>query len=328
MIQVEEIERIRRAYFLEGQSIRAIARQYRHGRRVIRRAIASAAPPQYQLQTPKPAPVLGPYQSRIDDLLAESERQPRKQRYTARRIFHLVQAEGYAGSESTVRRYVSARRQARRPAEAFLPLEFDPGQDAQVDWGEAQVVVGGETVTAQVFVMRLNYSKARFAVAYPHQQQEAFLDAHLRAFHFFGGVAHRITYDNLKTAVLTILEGRNRQEQHAFIAFRSHYLFESRYCTPGQAHEKGGVEGDIGYVRRNFLVPVPQVESWDALNQQLRDACQQETMRQLRGEPATIAAMWEAEKALLLPLPSHDYSPCSSHPVKADTYSLVTFQTN
>lgn len=328
MIQVEEIEQIRRAYFIEGQSIRAIARQHRHGRRVVRRALASAEPPQYQRQGPKTAPVLGPYQVRINELLAESERQPRKQRYTARKIFHMLQNEGFLGSESTVRRYVSSQRQARRQPEAFLPLEFDPGQDAQVDWGEAQVVVAGERVTAQVFVMRLNYSKTRFAIAYPHQQQDAFLDAHIQAFHFFGGVTHRITYDNLKTAVYEILEGHNRQEQQTFIAFRSHYLFESHYCTPGQAHEKGGVEVDIGYVRRNFLVPVPHVASWDELNQQLREACLRDTVRQLRGEPAAIAALWETEKPLLLPLPAHDFQPCTSHPVKADAYSLVMFQTN
>ena len=242
MIQVEEIEQIRRAYFIEGQSIRAIARHYRHGRRVIRRAIASAEPPEYQRQAPKTAPVLGPYQTRIDELLTESERQPRKQRYTARKIFHMLQNEGYPGSESTVRRYVSTQRQAQRQPEAFLPLEFDPGRDSQVDWGEAQVVVDDEPATAQVFVIRLNYSKTRFAIAYPHQQQDAFLDAHIQAFHFFGGVTRRITYDNLKTAVYKILAGHNRQEQQTFIAFRSHYLFESRYCTPGQAHEKGGVE--------------------------------------------------------------------------------------
>jgi transposase len=328
MIQVEEIERIRRAYFIEGQSIRAIARHYRHGRRVVRRAIAQADPPRYQLQTPKAAPVVGPYQARIDALLAESERQPRKQRYTARKIFHLVQDEGYAGSESTVRRYVSVQRQAHRKPDVFLPLEFDPGQDAQVDWGAAQVVVDGEQVTAQVFVMRLNYSKARFAIAYPHQQQEAFLDAHIQAFHFFGGVPHRITYDNLKTAVYSLGEGHQRQEQHTFITFRSHYLFESHFCTPGQAHEKGGVELDIGYVRRNFLVPVPRVAGWAELNQQLGESCLRDTARQLRGEPATIAAMWDMEKAALLPLPAHDYPPCSCHPVKADAYSLVTFQTN
>lgn len=161
--------------FHRRASIRAIARHYRHGRRVIRRAIASAEPPEYQRQAPKTAPVLGPYQSRIDELLAESERQPRKQRYTARRIFHMLQDEGYRGSESTVRRYVSTQRQTQRQPEAFLPLEFDPGRDSQVDWGESQVVVGEEPVTAQVFVIRLNYSKARFAIAYPHQQQDAFV---------------------------------------------------------------------------------------------------------------------------------------------------------
>lgn len=154
------------------------------------------------------------------------------------------------------------------------------------------------------------------------------MEGHIQAFHFFGGVPRHVTYDNLKTAVLRILEGQSRQEQEGFISFRSHYLFESRYCTPGQAHEKGGVENDIGYTRRNFLVPMPKVESYQELNEHLRQACLQDTQRRMRGQTQKIVELWEEEKRSLLPLPSHDYRACRSRAVKANPYAQVVFETN
>ena len=187
MIKVEDIEAIRRAYFIEGLSIREIARKLHHGRRLVKKAIADAGPYQYQLQKPRPAPVLGPYRDRINELLIESEQQPRKQRYTARRIYRLIRAEGYQGSESTVRHYVGPIRKAMRRPDAYLPLEFDPGQDAQMDWGEATVEIAGERQIVQLFVMRLNHSRVRFVMAFPFQKQEAFFEGHIQAFRFFDG---------------------------------------------------------------------------------------------------------------------------------------------
>ncbi len=169
-----------------------------------------------------------------------------------------------------MRRYVGKKRKAMRRPDAYLPLEFDPGQDAQMDWYEAIVEMAGERRKVQVFAMRLNHSRARFVMAFPFKKQEAFFEGHIQAFRFFDGVPRRITYDNLKTAVYRILRGRNRQEQEAFVAFRSYYLFESNYCTPGEGHEKGGVESDVGYTRRNFLTPVPKVGSFAELNEHLQ----------------------------------------------------------
>lgn len=141
------------------------------------------------------------------------------------------------GSEVTVRCYIGQQRRIRKARPAFLPLEFDPGQDAQADWGEAVVELAGERATVQFLALRLNHSHARFVMAFPFQKQEAFFEGHIQAFRFFGGVPHRITYDNLKTAVFQVLKGHNRREQQAFTGFRSHYLFDSYYCTPAQGHE-------------------------------------------------------------------------------------------
>ena len=289
MKTVEDYEKIRKAYYVEGQSIRAISRQMRYSRKLIRQALEGAEPKGYQLKGARQAPVLGSYHARIEELLKESEKMPRKQRYTAHKIYQLVQAEGYRGCESNVHTYVSQKRRAGKHRTAYLPLEFDSGQDAQVDWGEAQVEINGVRQTAQMFVMRLNYSKARFVVAFPFQKQEAFFEGHIQAFHFFGGVPRRITYDNLKTAVFRILEGHHRQEQRAFSAFRSHYLFESHYCTPAQGHEKGGVESDVGYAQRNFFAPIPKAKDFAELNTMLHQACMNDLLRNTRGENRSVA---------------------------------------
>ena len=220
MRTVEEYETIRRAYFLEGKSIREISRQLKHGRTLVRKAITHAEPPGYRLSKHRPAPVLGPYQKRIETLLNESDQMPRKQRYTANKIYQIIRAEGYAGSAGSVHNYVSRQRKKRKRKQLYLPLEFDMGQDAQVDWGVGIVEMAGERVKVQLFVMRLNYSRARFVMAFPFQKQEAFFEGHIQAFRFFAGVPRRITYDNLKTAVFRILEGHHREEQQAFKGFR------------------------------------------------------------------------------------------------------------
>ncbi|HEX9597219.1 MAG TPA: IS21 family transposase, partial [Anaerolineales bacterium] len=307
MIQVEEREQIRRAYFVKHKSIRAIARELKRSRRTVRQALQSAEPRVYTLKVPRAAPVLGPFKPAIDALLAESARLPRKQRYTAHKIFEQLQSQGYAGSEVTVRQYIAQQRQATRKREVFLPLEFDPGRDAQVDWGEAQVLLAGQPLTAQFFALRLNYSRKSFVRAYPTQKQEAFFEAHVAAFHFLGGVPHTLTYDNLTVAVRRVLEGRKREEQRAFVAFRSHYLFDSRFCTPGQGHEKGGVESSIGYIRRNFFTPPPEVPDFEALNAYLLAACEKEDIRRVDRQPHPIGQAWALERPHLRPLPTHDF---------------------
>jgi transposase len=328
MKTVDEYERIRKAYYVEGLSIREISRQLHCGRNLVRKAVDHAEPEKYQLKDARPAPILALYKVRIDELIAESEKQPRKQRYTGHKIYELVKAEGYQGSEGSVHHYVSVQRKARKHPKAYLPLEFEPGQDAQVDWGEVIAEIGGKRQSVQIFVMRLNHSKARFVMVFPFQKQEAFFEGHIQAFRFFGGVPRRITYDNLKTAVFQVLEGHNRQEQNAFVAFRSYYLFDSHYCTPAQGHEKGGVESDVGYAQRNFFAPIVQAKNFATLNSQVRQACLENMQRRVRGETQSVQDIWQAEKSALLPLTAADYPACTSHVVKVNPYSQVIFETN
>jgi transposase len=328
MKKVEDYESIRRAYFIEKMSIRAIHRLLGYDRDTIRKAITHPAPRPYQLEKPRAAPMIGPYKQKIEELLDESSQQRRKQRYTAHKIYELLVQDGYKGSEGAVHNYVSQRRKKREVKKAYLPLEFDPGMDAQVDWAEAEVWLAGERIKVNLFMMRMNYSRVRFVMAFPFQKQEAFFEGHIRAFHFFGGVPGRITYDNLKTAVFKILEGHNRHEQETFKRFRSHYLFQSYYCNPAQGHEKGGIENDAGYIQRNFMTPLLVVETYEELNYLLLERCRLNTNRKIRGQTMTVAELWEVEKGYFLPLPAADIAPCTTHLVKPSPYSQVEFETN
>lgn len=328
MIKVDKIERIRRAYYVEGKSMRQIAREYHHSWHTVKKALASAEAGNYSLKEPREAPVLGPYKARIKELLEQNDKLPGKHRLTGHRIFKLVWDEGYRGSESGVLVYLWQLRQAKRRVKVFIPLEFEPGQDGQVDWGEAEVILGGQQVTVQIFVMRLCYSRKIFVMAFPSQKQECFLTGHVAAFHFFEGIPQRLTYDNLKTAVKKIFIGHERQEQDQFIVFRSHYLFESHYCTPGAGHEKGRVEDGVGYARRNFMSPLLTADNFADLNEQLGQACRQDDERRVARQPQSIAAAWQQERPQLRPLPAHDLDCGREVEARLNGYSQVEVETN
>jgi transposase len=328
MLTVEEYEKIRRAYYLEHKSIRQIAREQGHSRKTVEKALKGGEPQPYQRQEARPAPILGNYKALVEKLLVENGQLPVKQRYTGHKIYKALVEAGYQGSESGVRRHIGEwRRQHTSPA-VYLPLEYERGADAQADWGEGDVVMGGERRTVQLFTIRLCYSRRIFVMAFPHQKLEAFLEAHVAAFRFFEGVPRRISYDNLKTAVKVILQGHRREEQATFVAFRSHYLFESHFCTPAQGHEKGGVEHGVGYGRRNFLVPMPDVASFEELNAYLLNQCLADEVRTVKGQPVSIRDAWSLEKEDLLPLPTQDYACCTTHQVTLTPYSQVIFETN
>ena len=333
MLEVEDYERIRRMYYIEGKSQRDIAKETGHGRRTVKQVINDVQPPGYRLKVARGAPMLGAYLTALNGLLEENKQLPHKQRRTVHKMWEVIRSQGYQGSESTVNSYAWKWKRAGSRIEVFLPLEFDPGTDAQVDWGEAEVELLSagqhyEQVTVQMFVLRMCYSRRMFVCAYPNQRQEAFFEGHVRAFELLGGVPRRITYDNLTTAVQRVLEGRNRTQQRAFIAMRSHYLFEARFCTPGEGHEKGGVEHAVGYARRNFLAGVPRVSSYEELNTLLMNECMRDMERQVHGQPVTIGAAWLKEKDCLLPLPAHAYECCASAEATINGYSQVTYDTN
>jgi transposase len=331
--RVEQFEQIRRDRDREGLSLRALA--VRHGvhRRTVKQALASPMPPAKRAPVGRPAPKLGPYRSVIDGWLEADRAAPRKQRHTARRIHRrLVDEHGADVAESTVRQYVRARRRAMGFAvgEVFVPQVHAPGVEAEVDWGEALVVLGGVSVKVHLFVMRASFSGAAFWQASLVETQQAFLELHVQAFEWFGGVFPEIRFDNLKSAVKKVLKGRRRVESDRFIALRSHYLFQSQFMTPGLegAHQKGGVEGEVGRYRRNHLVPVPQLRDLAELNAMLLAGCEQDLARRIDGRAVTVGQAWAVERPLLLVLPAEPFDACETAAPRVDAKSLITIRQN
>ena len=329
---MDQIEQIRQAHYREGKSIRQIAREQHHSRQVVADALQAATPRQYTLGKPRSSPVLGSVIPVIDGWLAEDQQRPKKQRHTAHRVWERLRDDyQFTGAESTVRHYVREHRPISddaRAREAMIPLAYQPGHDAQADFFEAQVILAGKLVTTHACAVRLCYSKLPFLMAFPHERQEAFLEGLASSFEFFQAVPARVSFDNPKTLVRRILEGHNREEQDAFVAFRSHYVFTSHFCTPGEAHEKGQVENLAGASRRNFFVPLPQVNSYVELNAYLRDCCEKEKKRRLRGETKTIGELWQEEKALMRAFPPTPYQIGRLVPAIVTRSATVSFETN
>ncbi len=316
-----DVEFIKKKHEIEGWPIRKIARQLEISRQTVRKVLASPAePPRYEQHVPRAQPVIGSYLPIIERWLKEDETAPRKQRHTAKRVYdRLVEEYGYLGSEVTVRRAVRALRGRR--VEVFVPLEAVPGKVAQADFGQASVMVAGEFRKVFIFCLRAKHSKVPFAMAYPTEKLEAFLDGHVRGLEFFGGTFREIWYDNPKTAVTKILSGPYRIEHEHFSRLRAHYLFDSSFCTPGEAHEKGSVENLVGYVRRNALVPVSKpFASLEALNAHLLAFCERERVRN--------AEAWALEETALRPLALHPFRAATSRPVSVSKTALVRIDHN
>jgi len=323
---VELYGRVRRAVFVEGKSRRQVAREFGIARDTVNKMLCYSIPPGYRRRNPPHRPKLGPWLGVIDTILEQDQSQPKKQRHTAKRIFDRLRAEhGYPGGYTIVKDYVRLRR--LRHEEMFVPLSHAPGE-AQADFGEAQVVIGGVEQKAHYFVMDLPQSDDSFVVAYPAETTEAFCDGHVRAFEYFGGVPGWIVYDNTKLAVAKILGDGERQKTRAFAELQSHYLFAERFGRPGKGNDKGAAEGLIGYARRNFLVPVPHFASWEALNAQLREQCQKRREQKLWGHDQTIGERFERDRAALLPLPDAPYEACEKHTAQVSSLSLVRYRTN
>jgi transposase len=302
---VELFEEIRREYEFGIGTIAGVARKLKVHRRMVREAIGSALPSPRK-KAARPRWKLGAAAAFVDGILELDRKAPRKQRHTARRIWQRMQTEMQECGvcERTVRQYVRQRKIALglTAHEVFVPQSYNWGVEAQVDWYEAFADLSGERTKLQVFSMRSMASGAAFHCAFLHATQQAFLQAHELAFAFFCGVFRKLRYDNLKSAVKKILRGYRREETTRFRAFRSHWRFESDFCTPGQGHEKGGVEGEAGYFRRNHWVPVPKAVSLGELNRQLLAGCRSDEQRCLAGREQSVGAALLIERQHLLPL--------------------------
>jgi transposase len=328
--RVDLFEHIRRDRRLEQLSIRELAERHGVHRRTVRQALAAALPPPRKTYPPRRKPAIDPYASVIDSWLIDDRDAPKKQRHTARRVWQrLVVEHGATLAEVTVSRYVAHRRVelGMGQREVSIPQTHLAGAEAEVDFGEFYSVLAGQkNVKVWMFAMRLSHSGKAFHVAFGNQAQEAFLEGHVLAFEYFGGVPGRLRYDNLKPAVVRVLKGRDRVESERFTALRSHYGFDSFFCRPGieGAHEKGGVEGEIGRFRRNHLVPVPKAVSLAALNELIAAGDVIDDSRVITGRPITIGAAFTLEAPTLMPLPTEAFDAARLLDARVDNRARVS----
>ena len=329
--KVELFEQLRREYEFGVGTVQGVASKFGVHRRMVRQAIAGATPPAHRYPA-RVKPKLDAFVAFIDGILEEDRRAPRKQRHTARRIYRRILNEFPSAvvAESTVRNHVRDRKHQLGliARETFVPQSYSWGQEAQVDWYEAWADLAGERTKVQVFAMRSMASGAAFHRAYLHATQQAFLEAHELAFEYFGGVFRVLRYDNLKSAVRKILRGYRREETVRFIAFRSHWRFTAEFCTPDEGHEKGGIEGEIGYFRRNHLVPVPSATDIDALNVLLLTGCREDEARILDGRTEPVGSAMTAEREHLLQCAPEGFDLAEIRFLLVDKRGCITVKTN
>jgi len=327
---MDQYELVRTGYRVYGKTISELARLTGHSRNTIKKAIRGE-PWGYKERAHQPFRVLGDHVETIDRWLESDQDNPAKQRHTARRIYHrLVEENGFEGSESNVRRYVrfAKLRLGIARSGAFIPCDPEAGNEAEVDWGTAVAILSGEAVRLKFFCMRSKYSGKHFVRFYPCERQQAFFDGHARAFSFFGGVFPVLIYDNLTSAVQKVLRGRDRVEQEQFCKLRAYYSFEARFCNPDSGHEKGGVEGLVGFARRNYMVPVPEAASLDELNEKILARCVAYGSHKPAGRDRTVNALYEEEKNHLVALPEEGFSNVQTYDSRADKYATVIVDKN
>jgi transposase len=323
---VELYARVRRSVIVDKMSEREAAKEYGLARETVRKMLRYAVPPGYRRLQPVRRPKLGAWIGIIDQILEDDKAEGKKQRHTAKRIFERLRDEhSYTGGYTIVKDYVRLRKLSQR--EMFVPLEHPPG-DAQADFGEAMVVIAGVERKAHYLVVDLPQSDDCFVMAFPAETTEAFLEGHNHAFAYFGGVPRTILYDNTKIAVARILGDGTRMKTRAFTELQSHYLFAEKFGRPGKGNDKGKVEGLVGYVRRNFMVPRPRYANWEEFNAHLLLQCQKRRERKLRGHQQTIGERFEKDRERLLPLPAAPYEACDKRSTRVTSMSLVRYRTN
>ncbi len=328
---VELFEAMRREYEFGVGTVQGVARTFGVHRRLVREALASAVPAARK-RPQRQRPTLGPLVAFIDTILLTDRTAPRKQRHTAHRIYTRITQERpeCVVAEPTIRRYVRQRKAelGLLSRETFVPQTYDWGVEAQVDWYEAYADLDGERTKCQVFTMHSMASGGAFHRAYRHATQQAFLEAHELAFAYFHGVFRRLRYDNLGAAVKRVLRGSRREETQRFVAFRSHWRYASEFCTPGEGHEKGGVEGEVGTFRRNHWVPVPQARDLADLNAQVLAACHAQERHTPDGHPHPIGTAMAIEREHLLPLVADGFDLTEVSFPRVDSLGRVKVRTN
>lgn len=328
IIDMDIYRKIRYMYQVEKKGKKTIARELGISRNTVKKYCEGAHVPWERKEYRRDASVMTDTSiAFIKQCLKEDvEEGLKKQKHTAKRIYErLVEEKNFTGGESTVR--LAVQNIKGNITKAFIPLEFDPGEAAQLDWGECYAYIGGIRKKVNVFCMRLCYSCDIFVMAFYRQNEESFLEGHIKAFEFFGGIPKKLIFDNAKVAVKQGF-GKHAKPQDKYYALSAHYAFQMHFCNPGKGNEKGLVENLVGWSRKNMFVPVPRVDSIDELNQALYKSCLRYRSHQISGRTMTVGQMYNIEKSALMPLPPFAYDPAKVVTPRVNEYSLVRFDRN
>lgn len=272
---MDTIARVRRAFHVQGWSMKKIARELHVSRNTVRKILRTDETDFSYERERQPLPKTGVWKAEIERFLTTNEGRPSRERLTVIRIYEELRALGYDGSYDAIRRYAKgwAKTRGSATAQAYVPLYYAPGEAYQFDWSHEIVLINGTTTTVKVAHVRLCHSRMMFARAYMRESQEMVFDAHDKAFAFFRGTCTRGIYDNMKTAVEAVFVGKERLYNRRFLQMCSHYLVQPVACTPASGWEKGQVENQVGLVRERFFTPRLRVKSLEELNVWLLDKC-------------------------------------------------------
>lgn len=332
MLNVDTIRKVRLAHFRDGKGIREITRDFNLSRNTVRNIIRTGITDQKYVRSEQPHPKLGIFIERLSELLKEDTGKPVRHRRSAQILFEQLQREGYEGGYDAIRRYVGTWKKADGFAsvKAYVPLEYDPGDAFQFDWSYEQVLLGGIQVGVKIAQFRLCHSRKPFCIAYTRETLEMVLDAHIRAFEFFGGVCNRGIYDNLKTVVTKVLLGKDRVFNRRFQNLASHYLFDLVACTPAAGWEKGQVENQVGVVRNRFFAKRRRFASLNELNEWLEGECRNHatTAKHPEFKDKTVDQVFAEEKSRLMALPVSPFDGYQESVARVSPQLLVSFDRN
>jgi transposase len=301
MLKVDQLVIIRHKVLNERLGIRQTARDMGVSRNTVRKYVRGT-PEWKPAPRKRRSPKVEEIAPRVDEILEEwSGRTTKKQRITGARIHAQLVDDGFDVGLTTVRKYLRMKREAE--AEVMIPLVHRPGAEAQVDFFEVTVDVGGSRRKALAFVMSLPYSDWDFARLYEREELPSFLDGHVRAFEQLGFVPRRLIYDNAKVAINRIARGDRELNTH-YLRLVAHYAFETSFTRVGEGHDKGGVEIRGKRLRLQNLVPIPEGESLVEINSKLAKSLEVRMQRRKNVQGQTVAGRLVEERSEALPLPS------------------------
>ncbi len=331
MFIVESIAKIRKMYHIEGKAIRAIAKELCISKNTVKKIIRSDETKLELTKYKKDKPLLGQYLDKLNELLKDNLKEPMRRRMTAKKIFEELKKVGYEGGYQSVNLIVREFRRENegKGKQAFIPLEFAPGDAFQFDWGEEEVCLNGDITRVKAARITLCHSRFSLVVVYPNERLEMVMDAHGVAFQFFEGCCRRGIFDNMKTAIKKILKGKDRDLNEQFAQMASHYLFDIVACTPASGWEKGRVEKKVGDTRRNLFTPILTGETYAQINKQLEIQCVEsaKNTRHPDFKERTVYEVYLDEKASLIPFRSA-FTAYKLHPTVASSLCLVNYDTN